>query len=142
EGARLFVNGDLVNTVRARLRLVARVPIPGGLGDLGLLVGRGEGVPPRFSLVQKGLLVMTSLEPFNAPGRSLHRDLCNAVTAAGYGIVADLPLAVPLTKGRGAVAALAAGSVDTAIVAAFERFVLEDALYDRELLRGVDHRLG
>src|SRR5262249_45572099 len=41
-----------------------------------------------------------------------------------------------------AVAAFAAAAVDAAIVAAFERFVLEDALYDRELLRGVDHRLG
>jgi hypothetical protein len=140
--ARIYVNGDPVNTARSRLRRVARASMGGGLGDLTLLVGRGEGVSPRFSLVQKGLLVVANLEPFSAPERSLQRDLLRAITAAGYGLVAELPLSVPLTKGRGAVAALAAGAVDAAIAAAFERFVLEDALYDRELLRGVDHRLG
>ncbi len=140
--ARIFVNGEPVNTARGRLRRVARVHIGGGLGELELLVGRGDGVAPRFSVTQKGLLVIANLEPFGVPERSLHRDLLRAITAAGYGVVADLPLAVPLTKGRSAVAAMAAPAVDSAILAAFERFVLEDALYDRELLRGVDHRLG
>ena len=140
--ARIFVNGEIVNDARPRLRCAARVPIEGGLGELELLVGRGDGIAPRLTVTHQGLLVIPNLEPFAAPERSLHRDLLRAVTAAGYGIVADLPLGVPLTKGRTAVAALSANAVDTAIIAAFERFVLEDALYDRELLRGVDHRLG
>jgi hypothetical protein len=140
--ARVFVNGEPINTARARLRRVARVPIGGGLGDLDLLAGRGEAIAPRLVLTQRGLLVAANLEPFGAPDRSLHRDLLRAFQASGYGMVAELPLAVPLTKGRSAVAALAKGAVDAAVIAAFERFVLEDALYDRELLRGVDHRLG
>ncbi|MBV8656144.1 MAG: ATP-binding protein, partial [Candidatus Eremiobacteraeota bacterium] len=140
--ARVFVNGEPVNTARARLRRVARVPIGGGLGELDLLAGRGDGIAPRLAMVQRGLLVAANLEPFGAPSFSLHRDLLRAFLASGYGIVADLPLAVPLTKGRSAVAALAKEAVDAALLAAFERFVLEDALYDRELLRGVDHRLG
>jgi hypothetical protein len=93
-------------------------------------------------VVQKGLMVIANLEPFPTPTLSLHKELLRAITAAGYGLVAELPLSVPLTKGRSAVAAMAAGAVDAALLAAFERFVLEDALYDRELLRGVDHRLG
>ena len=140
--ARIFVNGEPVNTARSRLRRVARVHIGGGLGELELLVGRCDGVAPRFSVTQKGLLVIPNLEPFGAPERSLHRDLLRAINAAGYGVVADLPLAVPLTKGRSAVAALAAPAVDSALGAAFERRELEDALDARELLRGVDHRLG
>lgn len=141
--ARIFVDGELVNTARARLRCVARVPIgDGSLGDLTLLVGRGDGVAPRFAVTQKGLLVVAHLEPFGAPDLGLHRDLLAAMTAAGYGLVADLPLGVPLTKGRGGAAAFTAPAVLAAILAAFERFVLEDALYDRELLRGVDHRLA
>jgi hypothetical protein len=140
--ARIFVNDVVVNAARAHLRRVARVSIGEGLGDLDLLVGRGEGVAPRFVLVQKGLLVSASGEVFGAPELSLHRDLLRAITTAGYGVVADLPLAVPLTKGRSAVAAVAARAAATAVAAAFERFVLEDALYDRELLRGVDHRLS
>ncbi|MFT3767359.1 MAG: hypothetical protein QM820_17810 [Minicystis sp.] len=141
--ARIFVDGEPVNTARARLRRVARVPIAGGaLGELELLVGRGDRIAPRFVLTQKGLLVIPHLEPFGAPDLSLHRDLLHALTTAGYGLVADLPLAVPLTKGRAAPAASAAGAVLDALTTAFERFVLEDALYDRELLRGVDHRLA
>jgi hypothetical protein len=140
--ARIFVNGEAINTARVRLRRAARVPIEGGLGELDLLVGRGDGIAPRFVVTQKGLLVIPNLEPFVAPERALHRELMRAMTAAGYGIVADLPLTVPLTKGRSAVAAICAPAVDDAILAAFERFVLEDALYDRELLRSVDHRLG
>jgi hypothetical protein len=140
--ARIFVNGEAINTARVRLRRAARVPIEGGLGELDLLVGRGDGIVPRFVVTQKGLLVIPNLEPFVAPERALHRELMRAMTAAGYGIVADLPLTVPLTKGRSAVAAMCAPAVDDAILAAFERFVLEDALYDRELLRSVDHRLG
>jgi hypothetical protein len=139
--ARIYVNGEPINTARARLRRVARVPV-GAMGDLELYVGRGEGVAPRFVLTQKGLLVVPSLEPFAGPPLALHRDLLRALTAAGFGLVADLPLGVPLTKGRAAVAAIAAREAEQAIVAAFERFVLEDALYDRDLLRGVDHRLG
>ncbi len=140
--ARIFVDGQPVNTARARLRCVARMPIGVGLGEVTLFAGRGEGVVPRFTLAQKGLPVVANLEPFGTPDRSLHRDILRALTSAGYGLVADLPLAVPLTKGRSEVAASAARAVDAAVVAAFERFVLEDALYDRELLRGVDHRLG
>jgi hypothetical protein len=140
--ARIFVNGEPINSTRPRLRRVARVPIGGGLGDLDLLVGRGDGIAPRLAMIQKGLLVVANLEPFSAPERSLHRDLLRAVLSGGYGVVADLPISVPLTKGRSCVAALAKDAVDAAIIAAFERFVLEDALYDRELLRGVDHRLG
>jgi hypothetical protein len=141
--ARIFVDGEPINTVRARLRKVACVPIGGGaFGELTLLAGRGDRITPRFSLTQKGLLVSAHLEPFGAPELSLHRDLLASITAAGYGLVADLPLAVPLTKGRAAPAAMAQGAVVDAIAAAFERFVLEDALYDRELLRGVDHRLA
>lgn len=141
--ARIFVDGEAINTVRARLRRVARVPIAGGaFGELELLAGRGDGIAPRFVVTHKGLLVIPHLEPFGAPGLALHADLLRAVASAGYGLVVDLPLAVPLTKGRSAVAALAAPAVADAIIAAFERFVLEDALYDRELLRGVDHRLA
>jgi hypothetical protein len=142
--ARIFVDGEPINTARARLRRVARAPIgPGGVfGDLDLLVGRGDGVAPRCVVTHKGLLVIPHLEPFGAPELALHAELLRAVTSAGYGLVVDLPLAVPLTKGRSAVAAMAAPAVADAIIAAFERFVLEDALYDRELLRGVDHRLA
>ena len=142
--ARIFVDGEPINTLRSRLRRVARVPIGegGAFGELELLAGRGDGIAPRFVVTHKGLLVIPHLEPFGAPELSLHGDILRAVTSAGYGLVVDLPLAVPLTKGRSAVAALAAPAVADAIIAAFERFVLEDALYDRELLRGVDHRLA
>lgn len=141
--ARIFVDGEPINTVRSRLRRVARVPIGGGaFGDLELLVGRGDRIPPRLLLTQKGLLVAPHVEPFGAPEHALHSDLLRSITAAGYGLVADLPLSVPLTKGRASPAAVASPAVAAAIVTAFERFVLEDALYDRELLRGVDHRLA
>ena len=142
--ARIFVDGEPINTQRARLRRVARVPIGEGgvFGELELLAGRSDGMAPRFIVSHKGLLVIPHLEPFGSPELSLHCDLLRAVTSAGYTLVADLPLGVPLTKGRSAVAAMAAPAVAAAIIAAFERFVLEDALYDRELLRGVDHRLA
>jgi hypothetical protein len=141
--ARIFADGEPVNTARARLRRAARVPIAGGAyGELTLFAGRGDRIAPRFVLTQKGLLVSPHVEPFGAPDLALHRDLMHALTGAGYGLVAELPLEVPLTKGRSAPAAVAAPAVLEAIVAAFERFALEDALYDRELLRGVDHRLA
>jgi len=142
--ARIFVNDALINTARLRLRKVARAPIGAGgeLGELTLLVGRGEGIPPQLMVAQGGLLVMARRDAFAGPSLSLHREIARAIMAAGYGLVAELPLAVPLNKGRSAVAALAAPAVSDAIVSAFERFVLEDALYDRELLRSVDHRLS
>jgi hypothetical protein len=142
--ARIMVNGEPANTARARMRRVARVPVgqAGELGDLTLYAGQGDGIASRFTLTQKGLLVATNIEPFGAPALALHRELHRALAAAGYGLAADLPLTVPLTKGRAAVAAIAARAVEAALVTAFERFVLEDALYDRELYRGVDHRLG
>jgi hypothetical protein len=141
--ARIHVDGEPVNHARASLRPVARVPIGGGaFGELTLLAGRADRLAPRLSLTQKGLLVSANLEPFGAADLGLHRDLLHALAAAGYALVADLPLAVPLTKGRSAPSAVAAPYVAAALIAAFERFVLEDALYDRELLRGVDHRLA
>jgi Histidine kinase-, DNA gyrase B-, and HSP90-like ATPase len=142
--ARIFVNGALINAPRARLRRAARAPIgeDGELGELDLLIGRGEGLPPRFLLTQQGLCVCPRLDVFGGGGLGLHRDLARALGAAGFALVAELPLSVPLNKGRSAVAAAAAGAVERAVIAAFERFVLEDALHNRELLRGVDHRLG
>ncbi|WP_437935477.1 ATP-binding protein [Sorangium sp. So ce341] len=145
--ARIYVDGALVNTARARLRRAAEVPLrlpPSGelCGALELLVGRGDGVEPQLTITQKGLTVATRLDPFPGPELGLHRELARAITAAGFGLVAELPLAVPLNKGRSAVAASASTAVEAALVAAFERFILRDALYDRELLRAVDHRLS
>ncbi|WP_437568139.1 ATP-binding protein [Sorangium sp. So ce542] len=145
--ARIYVDGALVNTARARLRRAAEVPLrlpPSGelCGALELLVGRGDGVEPQLTITQKGLTVATRLDPFLGPELGLHRELARAITAAGFGLVAELPLAVPLNKGRSAVAASASTAVEAALVAAFERFILRDALYDRELLRAVDHRLS
>ncbi|WP_437606616.1 ATP-binding protein [Sorangium sp. So ce834] len=145
--ARLYVDGALVNTARARLRRAAEVPLrlpPSGelCGAIELLVGRGDGVEPQLTITQKGLTVAARIDPFPGPELGLHRELARAITAAGFGLVAELPLAVPLNKGRSAVAASASTAVEAALVAAFERFVLRDALYDRELLRAVDHRLS
>ncbi|AUX25340.1 heat-shock protein [Sorangium cellulosum] len=145
--ARIYVDGALVNTARGRLRRAAEVPIalsPSGevLGALELLVGRGEGIEPQLTITQKGLTVATRIDPFPGPELGLHREIARAITAAGFGLVAELPIGVPLNKGRSAVAATAAAAVEAAIVAAFERFILRDALYDRELLRAVDHRLS
>ncbi|WP_438023773.1 ATP-binding protein [Sorangium sp. So ce233] len=145
--ARIHVDGALVNTARARLRRAAEVPLrlpPSGelCGALELLVGRGDGVEPQLTITQKGLTVATRIDPFSGPELGLHRELARAITAAGFGLVAELPLGVPLNKGRSAVAASASAAVEAALVAAFERFILRDALYDRELLRAVDHRLS
>lgn len=142
--ARIYVNDVLVNLARSRMRRVARVPVGEGacFGKLDLFAGRGDGIVPRFAVTQKGLLVSAAAEVFAAPELALHRDLLRAITNSGYGVVADLSLDVPLIKGRSAVAGFAARATASAIIAAFERFVLEDALYDRELLRGVDHRLS
>src|SRR5262249_13968210 len=65
--ARIFVDGVPINTVRVRMRTAARLPIGDGFGDLELLAGRGEGVAPRLSITQAGLLVIANLEPFGAP---------------------------------------------------------------------------
>jgi len=142
--ARIHVNGVLVNEARLRLRRVACVPIGvgGALGDLELFAGRGEGVPPRVLLTQRGLLVSDRIDAFPGVDRSLHREIARAIGAAGYGLVADLPPSVPLNKGRSSASGFAARLVEEALASAFERFVLEDALHDRELLRGVDHRLA
>lgn len=149
--ARIYLNGTLVNTSRSRLRRVARAPIALGLGarpsslthgDLVLYLGRGEGIEPQLTFVQKGLTVSSRMDPFLGLELGLHRDLARAITAAGFGLIAELPLSVPLNKGRSAVAASASAAVEAALVAAFERFMLGDALYDRELLRAVDHRLS
>src|SRR5262249_53582605 len=132
-----------VNTARTRLRRVARALIGSdGYGDVELFIGRGEGIDPWLAVTQGGLLVGVRQEPFTGPELALHRELLRAILAAGYGLVAELPLAVPLNKGRSGAIAGAARSVDAAIARAFERFVLEDALFDRELLRAVDHRLA
>jgi hypothetical protein len=145
EVLRIYVDDALVNAARGRLRHVARVPIAGVpevLGELDLFVGRGDGIEPVVTMVQGGLLVSVRQEPFLGPELALHRDLVRAITSSGAGLVVELPLGVPLNKGRSGVAASAARAVDQALVTAFERFILEDALFQRELLRGVDHRLG
>ncbi len=142
--ARIHVNGVLINEARTRLRRVASVPIGEGgvLGELELFAGRGHGLPPRLLLTQRGLLVSDRADAFPGAERSLHRELARAVGAAGYGLLADLPPTVPLNKGRSSASGFAARAVEDALAVAFERFVLEDALHDRELLRGVDHRLA
>lgn len=146
--ARIHLNGLLLNTARTRLRRAATAPIAGvtpsgrALGELVLHVGRGDGIEPQLTVVQRGLTVATRMDPFVGQDLGLHRDLARAMTAAGYGLVAELPLAVPLNKGRSAVAAGASIAVEAALTAAFERFMLCDALFDRELLRAVDHRLS
>jgi hypothetical protein len=145
--ARIYVNGTLINTARTRLRRVAEVPIrltpgSGALGQIELFVGRGDGIEPQLTIAQKGITVAGRVDPFSSQDVGLHRDLARAITAAGFGMVVDLPLGVPLNKGRSAVAATAAAAVEAALVVAFERFILRDALYDRELLRAVDHRLS
>ena len=142
--ASIFVNDVAINTVRPRLRRAASVTLNhhGEQGELELLVGRGDGIAPVLVVTQKGLSISRSSDAFDAPGYSLHKDLLRAVNNAGYGIVVDLPLSVPLTKGRSAVAASAAQATTLAMALAFERFILEDALHDRELLNGVDHRLS
>lgn len=142
--ARVYVNDVLINTARPRMRRVARAPIGerGALGSLELFVGRGDGIPAHLAIAQEGLLVASRRDPFSGPGLALHRDLARALGSSGYGLVAELPLSVPLNKGRSAVASSASHAVEAAVVAAFERFILEDALFDRELLRTVDHRLS
>lgn len=142
--ARIHVNGVLVNEARARLRRVASAPIGDDdtLGCLELYAGRGEGVPPRLLVTQRGLLVSDRADAFPGADRSLHRELARAIASAGYGLIADLPPTVPLNKGRSSASGFAAEKVENALAVAFERFVLEDALHDRELLRGVDHRLA
>jgi len=143
--ARIFVNDVLANTARTRMRRVARAAIDLAgtpLGDVVLYLGRGEAVEPEWAITQGGLLVTVRQDAFAGVELGLHRDLVRAIVTAGYGVVAELPVGVPLNKGRSAVAAHARAVVDRAIVRAFERFVLEDALYNRELLRAVDHRLS
>lgn len=145
--ARIYVDGVMINVAKARMRRVAKVAISderlGGLGELELWIGReGAGTPPQMTITQRGLLVATRQDPFAAPDLGLHRDLARAILSAGFGFVVDLPLDVPLNKGRSGAAAYASVAVDAAVVTAFERFVLHDALYDRELLRAVDHRLS
>ncbi len=145
--ARIYVDGIVVNVARTRMRRVAKVamtnPHLGAMGELELWIGReGAGIPPLLTVTQRGLLVSTRQDPFAAQELGLHRDLVRAVLAAGFGFMADLPVDVPLNKGRSAVVAQASGTVEAALVTAFERFVLHDALYDRDLLRAVDHRLS
>ncbi len=142
--ARIHVNGVLVNEARTRVRRVASAPIgdDGELGNLELYAGRGDGIPPRLLVTQRGLLVSDRADAFPGVDRALHRELARAIAAAGYGLIADLPPTVPLNKGRSSASGFAAQKVEEALALAFERFVLEDALHDRELLRGVDHRLA
>src|SRR5207247_2440692 len=101
--ARIFVNGALINNARARMRRVARAEVGAGsaFGELELLLGRGHGIPPRFLVTQRGLLIAArhdglsggrgagEMPPFSFAERSLHRDIVQAITAAGYGIVVD-----------------------------------------------------
>ena len=144
--ARIYVDGVLINIARTRMRRVARAHVgstlTGPLGELSIWVGRGDGALPHVTVTQRGLLVAVRQDLFTAPELSLHRDLARAIVSAGFGIVVELPAEVPLNKGRSAVAAHASAAVEAALIAAFERFVLHDALYDRELLRAVDHRLS
>lgn len=145
--ARIYVDSMVVNVARSRMRRVAKVALTdarlGSLGELELWIGReGAGIAPQLTLTQRGLLVATRQEPFVAPELGLHRELMRAILTAGFGFTADLPLDVPLNKGRSGVMAHVANAVETALVTAFERFVLHDALYDRDLLRAVDHRLS
>jgi len=144
--ARIYVDGVLVNIARSRMRRVAHAHVgglgSGLLGELTLWVGRGDGSLPHVSVTQGGLLVAVRQDLFAAPELALHRDLARAILAAGFGMVVELPADVPLNKGRSAPAAHTQAAVESAIVTAFERFVLHDALYDRELLRAVDHRLS
>jgi len=145
--ARIYVDSVVVNVARSRMRRVAKVPLMdsrlGPLGELELWIGReGAGVAPQLTVTQRGLLVASRQEPFVTPELGLHRELMRSILAAGFGFTADLPLDVPLNKGRSGVMAHVANAVEAALVAAFERFVLHDALYDRDLLRAVDHRLS
>jgi Histidine kinase-, DNA gyrase B-, and HSP90-like ATPase len=145
--ARIYVDGIVMNVARTRMRRVAKVamvdPRLGSLGDLELWIGReGAGIAPQLTMTQRGLLVATRQEPFVAPELGLHRELMRAILAAGFGFTADLSLDVPLNKGRSGVMAHVANTVEAALITAFERFVLHDALYDRDLLRAVDHRLS
>lgn len=144
--ARIYVDGVLVNVARTRMRRASRASIDrtviGPLGEVSLWVGREPFASPQIAITQRGLLVSLRQDLFTAPDLSLHRDLARAIVSAGFGVVVELGPDVPLNKGRSAVAAHAASAVEAAIVTAFERFVLHDALYDRELLRAVDHRLS
>ncbi len=144
--ARIYVDGVLINIVRTRMRRVARAHVSGAftgpLGEISLWVGRSDGALPHVTITQRGLLVAIRQDLFTAPELALHRDLARAIVSAGFGVVVELPAEVPLNKGRSAVAATASAAVESALIAAFERFVLHDALYDRELLRAVDHRLS
>jgi Histidine kinase-, DNA gyrase B-, and HSP90-like ATPase len=142
--AGIYVDGALVNVARSQTRHVAQAPVgkSGALGSIDLLLGRGQGFAGTLVVTQRGLFVTRRHDAFAGAERALQRDVLAALGAGGYGLVADLSGHVPLTKGRNAVAAAASSAVDAALVAAFERFVLEDALRDRELVRGVDHRLG
>lgn len=143
--ARITFDGFLVNTARAAYRVVARVDVACGAQSLGVLtlsVGRGDSVAPQLVIAQAGLVVCLRSEPFAGPALVLHRDLARALANAGYGLLVDLPERVPLHKGRSAVAASAAVAVERAIAHAFERYIVEDALQSRELLRTVDHRLS
>jgi hypothetical protein len=145
EVLRIYVDGVLVNTARARLRRVARAQLNAlgkRVGEIDLFVGRGAGIDPWLTIAQAGLFVCVKQDPFTGPELSLHRDLFRALTGAGYGIVAEIPRSAPLNKSRSGVASNIARSVELAVTLAFERFVLEDALFDRELLRAVDHRLA
>ena len=137
--ATVSVDGTPVNTVRERVRRAAVAPVEGH-GSLQLFVGKADALAPVLAVTQKGLLVSVHRDAFfELP---LHREIQRALAAAGLGLVVDLPAGVPLNKGRSAVAAAVSARVDAAIATAFERFVLEDALHDRELLRRVDHRLA
>ncbi len=145
--ARIYVDGIVANVARTRMRRVAKVamvdPRVGSLGELELWIGReNAGIPPQLTITQRGLVVATRQDPFVTPELSLHRDLMRAILVAGFGFTADLPIGVPLNKGRSGVVAHVASTVESTLVNAFERFVLHDALYDRDLLRAVDHRLS
>ncbi len=139
--ARIYVNGSLVNTRRQHLQRPASAEVE-GYGPLTLALGRGDVIEPCVMLTQAGLLVSSRSDPFCRGELALHREIAGAITSSGRAIVIELPLGVPLNKGRTFVAAFAARAVERAIVEALERFVLQDALGEREILGGVDHRLG
>ena len=142
--ARIFVDGEPINTARAApAPRRARAHRRRARASSSSSSGGATAIAPRFVVVQKGLLVVANLEPFGAPERSLHRDL--AARRRG-GRLRRRRRSAP--RGAAHQGPIGGGRRwpgtrwTRPIVAAFERFVLEDALYDRELLRGVDHRLG
>ena len=127
----------MVNTARSRLRRVAREPIPGppaGLGALELFVGTGEGIDPRSH--HRASRALRHLADRGVFPRRISR--CTAISRArspapATGSSSSSRSRCRSTKAARASPRAASRAVDEAITRAFERFMLEDALFDREL---------